>query len=155
MATVAVSHNGFQSEEVVPFGARIHASSPTETEVLEPELSREIDVAARLLCALSTHASLREAMMSYHAEFPEPKAQTWTEQVLRRMDTLLDPSIASDLHRTYDYNTPWVKPLGATAEEKPSILSRLALPAVVTVGAAMFAMFVVGVVTTYHYLLAR
>ncbi len=155
MATVAVSHNSFQSEEVVPFGSRIQASSQMQTESLEPELNSEIDVAARLLCALSTHASLREAMMSYHAEFPEPKAQKWTEQVLHRMDDMLQPGIASDFHQTYDYTMPWVKPLDTAEGDKSSFLNRLALPAVVAVGVAMFAMCVVGVITTYHYLLAR
>lgn len=152
MATVALSHTGFGSEEVVPFGDRIEASAHMDTDFADP-LSTEIDSTARLLCALSTHTSLRDAMLSYHSELPEPKALHWAEQVLRRMDAILPSNTAFDLARTYDYSTPWAKDEGRG--ERPSFVNRLALPAVVSVGVAMFAMCLVGFVTTYHYLFAR
>ncbi len=155
MATVAISHTSFQTEEVVPFGSTTHVSSYENTESVDPERSREIDAVAQLLYALSTHTGLREAMMSYHAELPEAEAVSWTDQVLRRMDTLLTPNLASDLNRNYDYTTPWIKSRDTVDEDKPSILTRIALPGVVMVGMAMFAMCVVGFVTTFHYLFAK
>ncbi len=159
MATIAVSHTGFQAKEVVPFGKRTDSFGASRrilaSDNQDVPTHSEVDIAAKLLCALSAHTSLREAMLSYHSELPEAEASEWTEQVLRRMDALLPSSTASELGRTYDYSAPWVTSLAIEAEETPNLLARLALPAVVAIGAAMFVMCIVGFVTTYHHLFAR
>lgn len=120
-----------------------HAKSP-ETEVL-----------ARVLSAVSMNSNLLDALMSFHSDFCDEEALIRSALVLDRMDQMLPCDVAMRLRETSQYTRPWTHETDRLPTPKSSFLSRIAFPALYLASAVMFALCVVGCVTTYHYLLAN
>ncbi len=116
----------------------------------------EVDVVARVLCAVSMHTTLRESLLSYYASLDPAEARVRSALALERMQKILSHNHPENLHQSGRYIRPWAEDAdadgGQGAPGDRSRLSRLALPTLYLIGMMMLAMSVVGSITTIRYL---
>jgi hypothetical protein len=113
----------------------------------------EVDIVARVLCAVSTHTKLTEALLCFYATLDPTEARERTALVLNRMQKILPHDFSRDLSEACGYERPWAEDLSEGGPR--SLAARVAMPAVYVIGMAMLALSVVGSITTIHYLLGR
>jgi hypothetical protein len=116
----------------------------------------EVDVVARVLCAVSMYTSLNDALMSFYSSLPLQDARERSSLVLDRMQKILPHEFTADLPDRCGYARPWAEQSEKTdTKNGRSLVYRFALPAVYLIGAMMLALSVVGSITTVHYLLGH
>ncbi len=110
---------------------------------------------ARALCAVSSHTSLTEALMSFYGSLDPAEARERTALVLDRMQKILPHNFAKNLPEMCGYERPWAEDAKESAKGRRSLVYRFALPAICLIGTLMLALGIVGSITTVHYLLGR
>jgi hypothetical protein len=152
LATLAVARLASERNERAAIAD--HTPDTRDGAQLDSATQAEIDVVARVLCAISRHATLQDSLLSFYASLDAVEARERSARVLDRMRKILPQDLAENLQRTGSYTRPWAE-RDEDAAGRGSRFSRLALPAIFLVGAMIITLSVVGSITAIHYLFRR
>jgi hypothetical protein len=155
MATMAVARSASGRNDVADHAIANHNQDTQNGAQPDLSIRTEIDVVARALCAISMHTTLSEALMSFYASLDPAQARERSSLVLERMRKILPHDLADHLQQTGNYARPWDEDSNEKAAGDRSLLSRVALPAVLLIGMTMLTLSVIGSIATIHYLLGR